>query len=106
MAARARSVVWSESALTALEEVAEYVAQDSREAAVRILERAMAVAASLGTLAGRGRMVPEIDDSSLRELLVFRYRLMYRIEAERVVVVAFIHGARDFATWRQEQASE
>jgi toxin ParE1/3/4 len=106
MAARARAVVWSQSALAALDEVGEYIAQDSRARAVRVLERVLAVAANLGTLSDRGRVVPEIGDSSIRELPVFRYRLMYRVEAERVVIVAFIHGARDFAAWRQEQADK
>ena len=106
MAARTRAVAWSESARAALDEVGDYIAQDSRAGAVRVLERALAVAASLGTLADRGRVVPEIGDLSIRELPVFRYRLMYLVEAERVVVLAFVHGARDFATWRQEQTDK
>jgi hypothetical protein len=44
-----------------------------------------------------------MNDPAIRELVVFRYRLMYRVEHVRVVVVAFVHGARDFATWRQGQ---
>jgi len=46
-----------------------------------------------------------LNDPDIREIFVFRYRLMYRVEDERVVVVAFLHGARDFATWRQSQSS-
>jgi plasmid stabilization system protein ParE len=50
-------------------------------------------------------VVPETNDPAIRETFVFRYRLMYRVEDERVVVVAFVHGARDFATWRQGRDS-
>jgi hypothetical protein len=28
---------------------------------------------------------------------------MYRVEDATVVVVAFVHGARDFARWRRTQ---
>jgi toxin ParE1/3/4 len=49
--------------------------------------------------------VPEIDDSGLRELFVFRYRLLYRVGDGKVIIVAFLHGARDFVTWRDEQGS-
>lgn len=42
-----------------------------------------------------------INNSAIREILLFRYRLMYRVESEQVGIVAFVHGARDFATWRQ-----
>ena len=92
MAPRVRQVVWAESARDALDEVITYVAQDSRQAAGHVLEAAMEAAASLATLSERGRVVPEINDSAIREMLVFRYRLMYRVEDDRVVVAAFVHG--------------
>ena len=105
MAARVREVIWAESARDALDEFITYIAQDSRQGAVRVLEAALQAAGSLATLSERGRVVPELNDPTIREILVFRYRLMYRVETVRVVVVAFGHGARDFATWRQEQDS-
>jgi len=46
-----------------------------------------------------------MKDLTIGEIFAFRYRLMYRDQAERVVVVTFVHGARDFATWRQGQES-
>lgn len=60
-------------------------------------------AASLATFSERGRIVPELNDPAIREIFVFRYRLLYQVQDERVLVVAFLHGARDFATWRQSQ---
>ena len=105
MAARVREVIWTESARDALDEIITYIAQDSRQGAGHVLEAAIAAAGSLATLSERGRVVPEMNDPAIREIVVFRYRLMYRVENERVVVVAFVHGARDFATWRQEQGS-
>jgi plasmid stabilization system protein ParE len=103
MAARVRSVVWAQSAYAALDEVVAYIAQDSRQAALQVLDRALHTAADLGTLSERGRIVPELDDPAIREVFIHRYRLLYRIDADRVVVVAFLHGARDFARWREDQ---
>jgi hypothetical protein len=40
-----------------------------------------------------------VNDPTIRELLVFKYRL-------RVLIVAFLHGARDFATWWQIRQQE
>jgi plasmid stabilization system protein ParE len=60
-------------------------------------------AASLEVLAERGRIVPELADPEIRELLVRKYRLLYRVSQERVTVLAFLRGVRDFATWRQDQ---
>lgn len=103
MAARDRAVVWAESAQDALDEVIEYIAQDSRQAALQVLDAALGAGASLATLSKRGRIVPELNDPVIREIFVFRYRLLYRVEDERVLIVAFLHAARDFATWRQSQ---
>jgi toxin ParE1/3/4 len=106
MAARVREVVWAQSARDALDEVIEYIARDSRQAAVQVLEEALRAGASLATLSERGRIVPELNDPTIRELLVFKYRLLYEVEDRRVLIVAFLHGARDFATWWQARQQE
>ena len=106
MADRTRRVIWTESARRALDEVIAYIAQESSDGAVRVLTRALDTAASLSTLADRGRVVREIGESTLRELLVYDYRLLYRVREDRVVIRAFLHGVRDFSKWRREQAPE
>ena len=67
---------------------------------------ALDTAASLSTFAERGRVVREIGESTLRELLVYDYRMLYRVHEDPVVIRAFLHGARDFSTWRREEAPE
>jgi plasmid stabilization system protein ParE len=48
-----------------------------------------------------GRVVPELEQASVREVFVHRYRLVYRVEPERIAVLALVHGARDFhRAWR------
>jgi plasmid stabilization system protein ParE len=92
--------------MSALDEVMAYISQDSPDRAGRVLTRALDAAASLSSFAERGRIVREVGDPALRQLLVHDYRLMYRVYGDRVVIRAFVHGARDFAAWRQEDASE
>jgi len=92
----ARTVAWSEPAWHDLEQVADYIAQDSLHYAAAFVREVRDAARSLATFAGRGRTVPELNDPAVRELLVGRYRLMYRVTAATVQVVAFVHGARDF----------
>ena len=101
MASR-RRVAWTPEARRTLDEVLEYIAGDSREGASTVLEQTLAAARSLTTLAERGRVVPELGDPVVREIFVYRYRLMYRVTSDSVAVLAFIHGARDFERWRRE----
>jgi plasmid stabilization system protein ParE len=103
---RTRRVVWTESAQRALDDVLADIAETSPSGAVRVLTLALDTAASLSTLAERGRMVPEIGDPPLRQLLVYDYRLLYRVLEDRVVIRAFLHGARDFSKWRRNAAPE
>ncbi len=104
MAPRVRRVVWANSARIALDEVVEYVTREPRESAIHVLTRVLETAASLSTLPERGRVVPELSDPAIRELFIYRYRLLYRISDDVVVIVAFLHGARDFAAWRRSQS--
>ena len=41
-----------------------------------------------------GRVVPELRDPNYRERFVHKYRIIYRIEAKRILIAAVIHGSR------------
>jgi len=44
--------------------------------------------------------VPELDDPSVRELLLSPYRVIYEVFPERVAVLRIIHASRDLlAAW-------
>lgn len=105
----ARKVIWAPRASALLEEAANYVNMDSPSAARRLVADAIDAAESLAEFSNRGRIVPELTMLPYRELLVDRYRLVYRVEDELMAIVAFVHGARDFRSWwkhrRPERAS-
>jgi plasmid stabilization system protein ParE len=56
----------------------------------------MAAGRSLATLSERGRIVAEYQDPAVRELIVRRYRLIYRVRLD--LVLRIIHGARQLPT--------
>ena len=62
MAGRARTVAWTPLSRDGLNEVLEYIAEDSPEAAEKVLSVVLGVAESLSTLSERGRVVPELRD--------------------------------------------
>ena len=80
-------LVWTEPAVNDLRGIHEYIGQDSRFYAEQFVERLI--------LASLGRMVPEAGTESIRELLFQAYRIIYRLEQERVYILAGIHGSRD-----------
>jgi len=42
-----------------------------------------------------GRKVPEYDDKNVRELIVYNYRIIYRLQDGNVTIAAIIHGRRN-----------
>ena len=41
-----------------------------------------------------GRVVPEKNDESVREIFVFQYRIIYEILATEIHVLTVVHGKR------------
>ncbi len=91
----ARTVIWSDTAVSDLRDVSEYIGRDSGSYARALVGEVLAAARSLRTLSERGRPVPEFDDVAHRELFIKSYRLIYRVSESNVCIVAFVHQARD-----------
>lgn len=94
--AKRREVVWTPGARTDLDEIVTYIANDSPASAVAFLETVHSKAESLSTLSERGRVVPELADPNVHELLIHKYRLLYEIHGNEIVVLGVLHGAREF----------
>lgn len=95
---RSRAVWWTESAARDLEEIARWISQDEPGAARRVLYKLRDRANSLRLVPERGRVVPELARMGVRrwrELLSGPYRIVYRVEEERVLVLAVFDARRD-----------
>ena len=87
-------LAWSPEALEDVELIASFVERDSLWYAKIVTSKIVSAAENISSNPEMGRMVPEIADKNIRELFVYSYRLIYRIEPERIVVAAVIHGSR------------
>jgi toxin ParE1/3/4 len=99
MGPRRRRVEWTEGAHRELDEAIAYVAQDSLQNAARLLVRILQAAESLAELSQRGRVLPELDDPTIREIQVEPYRLIYSLGDTDVHILGVLHGRRDFGRW-------
>lgn len=87
-------VNWSPEALDDVDAIAAYIAKDSPFYASAVVQKLLATAQSLGTFPYMGAIVPEVGEPEFRERFVYSYRLIYRVTAEQVLIVAVIHGRR------------
>ncbi|MBI3879282.1 MAG: type II toxin-antitoxin system RelE/ParE family toxin [Verrucomicrobia bacterium] len=89
-------VILSPRSLQDLEEVVSFIAADNSPAAERFGHELIAEAGAIGPHPLMGRAVPEFRDPAIRERIFRSYRIVYRVDAERrlVIVSRFWHGAR------------
>ncbi len=98
----ARRVVWTQSAWADLEAIADHIARDSPRYAGAFVREIRDAGRSLARLGERGRLVPEFNVPSIRELFVRNYRLVYRLTEKNAEVIGFVHGARDlWLAWQE-----
>lgn len=90
----ALEVVWSPEALDDVDDIAAYITRDSAAYAAAVVDRVIDAARHLSEHPFVGRVVPELGDRHFRERFVYSYRVIYRVDERRVLVVAVIHGKR------------
>jgi toxin ParE1/3/4 len=90
-------VEWAEPAVSDLEGIRDFIARDSEYYAIRFVEKIIEAVESLQKFPEIGRFVPEAEEKNIRELLFHNYRIIYRVETSRILVLTVIHGARDLS---------
>ncbi len=91
------SVYWLPQAMKDLVEIYDYFFQDNPLAADIFENQIYLKIAKLLKFPRMGRMVPEIEDPVLREIIWLKYRIIYRIRLEQIEIVTIFHGNRDFS---------
>jgi toxin ParE1/3/4 len=89
-------IVWAPQAVEDVEAIRAYVARDSPHYADLVVERILTAVALLGSSPRAGRVVPEVGDDSLREIIHANYRIVYRLRQDLVEIATVFHGARLF----------
>jgi plasmid stabilization system protein ParE len=96
-----KTVFWTKAARSDLEEIINYIASDSVSNALSVLEKLELKAVTLVSQADPGRLVPElshIDVSQYHELIEKPWRVIYRIEASKVFILAVLDSRRDLSS--------
>ena len=91
-------VIWSIPARNDLKQIYDYIAKDSKYYATNVVENIFSKAENLDEFTEIGRVVPEIGDENVRELIIYSYRLIYEVAPNDVQILAIIHGKRDFSS--------
>lgn len=87
-------VRWTAQAADDLEAIADFIAADSPQYARLFAMDVLAAVGRLANFPNSGRVVPEIKDPGIREILLGSYRIVYRVKGDLVELLTVYHGAR------------
>lgn len=85
-------IIWSPLAVERLENIYNFIYGDNTAAANKMIESILNKVEKLSKYFERGRIVPEAGREDIREIFEGEYRVIYRIEAKRIVILTI----RDF----------
>ena len=87
-----------QEALDDLEEIVLYIAQNSRQAALRMHDKIIEKANDLSAFPKRGRLVPDrkMAEAGYRMLGIKPYVAFYRVVAHNVFIYGVLHGAMNY----------
>lgn len=91
-----QTIIWTVTAYRDLQNIVEFISEDSLHYAMAFYEDAMEKAKTLTEFPHRGRIVPEMDNPQLREIFIHRYRMIYQVIDDQIIIQTIIHGARNF----------
>jgi len=90
----ARSVIWSDESLDDIDSIADFICRDSRHHAQRVVDEIISIVETIQTQPEMGRVVPEIQQTQIREHFIYSYRIIYEIKNGELHILAVIHGKR------------
>ena len=84
-------VIWSDLAKEDLQDIYDYIFEDSESNAEKFILRLIERTYDLKNFNRMGRIVEEFENENIRELIEGNYRIIYRLEESSRIGIARIH---------------
>ena len=90
-------IIWSPEGLADMQDIFDYISNDSVRYAERMIEGIMNKVELLTEHPSLGRQVPEIENEFHREVFFFNYRIMYYTGRHPdIYITRVLHSSRNF----------
>ena len=86
-----RTVRWTDRAVEDLAAIRTFIGQDSPHYASTVVARLLRAVERLTDFPESGRVVPEFERRSVREIIHPPYRIFYRLVGEREIHILTVH---------------
>lgn len=89
-------IVWTIQAVEDVEAIRSFIARNSVRYAALVVEQIVDAVDRLEHFPRSGRVVPELQDETIREVILSSYRIVYRVTADVVQILTVFHASRQF----------
>ena len=89
------AIRWSGPAIREFESALDYIARDNRDAADRLARAILRAVGRLRAFPESGRMVPELEDPALREVVHAPFRVIYQRQENLVEILAVVRAEQE-----------
>lgn len=86
-------LTWADTAVNQLEAITDSLYQSNPDSAAKFVDNIMNRISNLRLFPEKGRIVPEINDRSLREIIYNKYRVVYKL-SNKIEIVYIQHSAK------------
>lgn len=87
-------IIWTEPSLVDLDNIFEYISHDSEFYAQRFIDKIIKSVDKLNDFPNLGRVVPEVNIVSVREIIYYSYRIIYQVTDNEIIILAVINSNR------------
>ncbi len=87
-------LIWTRRAIEDVQSIRQFIEQDSPNYAQLVTQKLIASVERLPDFPQSGRVVPEIDDPTIREVIQGSYRIVYRLIHSEIHILTVHHAAR------------
>ena len=87
---------WSNESMLRLAEIEQFIAINSPKKAIEFVDYLISQVESITSTPYIGRIVKEISDPSIRELVIKNYRIVYKFRDNEFTVLTVFEGHRLF----------
>lgn len=85
---------WLEEAIEDLNQIYNFISQDSVYYAIKMTEEILKKAENLKRLPYIGRKIMGINNENIREVIYKSYRIIYKIDSNTILILRVWHSAR------------
>ncbi|HEX5151711.1 MAG TPA: type II toxin-antitoxin system RelE/ParE family toxin [Parafilimonas sp.] len=88
------SITWTENALNDIDNNASFISKDSEFYAKQFVKKLINATLKLKSFPEIGKTIRELPQSNYREILFRKYRIIYKIDDDKVYVITVHHSAQ------------